>query len=83
MEILKRGKLTYYVRDESVIVDTGFQAIAYTVYMLQNRKPFYEFKRVLLASQPDEYDTVVKQITLAQDYKLKGVGTQVPKETNI
>lgn len=80
MKILKRGKLTYYIKSEVVIVGINdFQYIAYTIYALQNRKPFYDFRKALLNSTEDEYTTVSEQIALAQKYGLKAVGTGKPK----
>lgn len=80
MKILKRGKLVYYIKDESVVVKiNSFQYVAYNTYMLQNRRPFYEFKKALLESREDEYGTVVEEIELAQKYKLKAVGTSAPE----
>lgn len=81
MIILKRGKITYYIKDEAVIVGiSDFQYIAYTVYALQNRKPFYDFKKALLKSTEDEYTTQLEQISLGLKYGLRSVSTRKPKE---
>lgn len=81
MIILKRGKITYYVKDESVIVGiNNSQFIAYTVYSLQNRKPFYDFRRTLIKSNEDEYGTIVEQIKLGQRYGLRAVASHKPTE---
>lgn len=83
MIILKRGKLTYYIKDEAVIVGINdFQHIAYTVYPLQNRKPFYDFRRTLIKSEEHEYRTVPEQIALGQKYGLRAVSSNKPKEAN-
>lgn len=77
----KRGNITYYIKDEAVIVGIrDFQYIAYTVYPLQNRKPFYDFRKTILKSNEDEYDNAVELILLAQKYNLKGVASHKPLE---
>lgn len=84
MIVLKRGKITYYVKDESVIVGINdFQYIAYTVYPLQNRKPFYDFRRKLIKSNEDEYNDPVKLIELAKEHNLTGVASHKPSESEI
>jgi hypothetical protein len=81
MEILKRGSLTFYIKEEAVIVGINdFQFIAYTVYALQNRKPFYDFKQAILRSKENEYNTVVKGMNLGRKYGLKAVSSRKPKE---
>lgn len=81
MIVLKRGGLTYYVKDESVIVGINdFQYIAYTVYALQNRKPFYDFKRTLLDSRENEYNTVVEEMNLGRRFGLRAVSSRKPKD---
>ena len=80
MKILKRGKLTYYVKKEAVIVGINeFQHIAYTIYPLQNRKPFYDFRKKILNSKEDELTSIVDQITLAQKYGLVASASSKPK----
>lgn len=84
MIILKRGRITYYVKDESVIVGINdFQYIAYNVYTLQNRKPFYDFRRTLLKSEENEYGSIVEQIKLGQRFGLRAVASTKPKETKL
>lgn len=81
MQILKRGKIVYYIKDESIIVGiNNLQYIAYTVYMLQNRKPFYDLKRTLEKSNENEYDTVIEQIKLGQRFGLRAVSSSRPSE---
>lgn len=81
MIILRRGKITYYVKNEAVIVSINdSQFIAYTVYPLQNRKPFYDFRRTLLNSEPDEYTNIVEQIKLGQRFGLVAVASHRPSE---
>lgn len=81
MTIVKRGKITYYIKKEAIIVGVSdFQYSAYTVYPLQNRKPFYDFKEAIVTSKEDEYDTILKLISLALKYNLRGVASHKPTE---
>lgn len=79
MITVRKGNMTYYVKDEAIIARiNSFQYIAYTVYPLQNRKPFYDFRRAIIKSDETEYDTPAKLMTLAQQYNLKGAGSRKP-----
>jgi hypothetical protein len=80
MITIKRGGIIYYIKDESVIACVGgFQYIAYTVYPLQNRKPFYDFRKAIMKSQDTDYSTPTELIILAQKFKLKGVASHKPQ----
>lgn len=81
MAILKRGRLTYYIKEEAIIVGVNnFQFTGYTVYSLQNRKPFYDFREAIMNSKEDEYDDVFKLISLALKHNLRGVSSHRPTE---
>ena len=82
MTILERGRITYYIKDESVVVGVNRQWSSYNVYALQNRKPFYDFRRTLLKSKDGEYSTILELIELAQRFKLIGVAGSKPNEDN-
>lgn len=80
MQIIKRGKIVYYIKDEAVIAEVGgLQFTAFTVYPLQNRKPFYDFRRAIVQSKEDEYGTATELLSLSQEYKLRGVATGRPR----
>lgn len=80
MKILKRGELTYYIKEESVIIGIrDSQFIAYTVYTLQNRSPFYQFKETIKNSRDDEYSSIIDLLALARKHKLIGVSSSRPK----
>lgn len=80
MEIIKRGNITFYIKEESIITGINdFQFIAYTVYSLQNRKPFYDFKKAIKESKENELTTQTEIIELAQRYKLRGMGSRKPE----
>lgn len=84
MQILKRGRITYYVKDRAVIVGVGdFQFTAYTVYPLQNRKPFYDFRTAILESDEKQYSTPAELIALALQHKLRGVASHKPTQREI
>ncbi len=84
MVTIQRGKILYYVKDEVVVVGiNALQYIAYTVYPLQNRKPFYDFRKAILNSDESQYGTIVEHIQLAKRYGLKAVSSRKPKEVEI
>ena len=79
MLILHRGKITYYIKNEAVIVGINdFQFLSYSVYALQNRTPFYEFKRTLENSQSHELATASEVLRLGRKHRLKGFATARP-----
>lgn len=82
--ILHRGKLIYYIREESVVVQIGqgafVQYVGYNTFMMQNRKPFYAFRTKVLESGDGEYDSAVAQMSLANELGLIGVATSKPPE---
>lgn len=76
--------MTYYVKDEAIIVShNNLQYTAYTVYPLQNRKPFYDFRRKILQSQENQYDNIIDLIVLAREHKLIGVASHKPSQEEI
>lgn len=84
MQIVKRGKITYYVKKEAIIVSNNdFQFTAYTVYTLQNRTPFNDFKAKILESREGEYDNIIDLIVLARKYNLRGVASHRPSQEEI
>lgn len=79
--IIKRGNLTFYVKNQSVIVGIGgIQFSAYTVYPLQNRKPFYDFRKTIIKSKETELGSPVELIGLAKRYNLRGVASHRPSK---
>lgn len=80
METIKRGNITYYIKDESIIVSiNNFQHIAFTVYSLQNRKPFYDFRKSIQRSEENELTKAADILLLAQKFNLRGVASSKPK----
>lgn len=80
MEIIKRGNITYFIKEESIIASiNNFQHIAFTVYSLQNRKPFYDFKKSIKNSSEDDLTKPADILLLAQKFNLRGVASSKPK----
>lgn len=80
-KILKRGKLTYYIYTEKVVVDVGgYQYVSYNQYDNWNRQGITQFINTLLASKEDEYGNAVDQMSLAVQCGIRGSSTQKPKE---
>ena len=70
MTILTRGQIVYYIQDESITIG---------IYSLQNRKPFYDFRKKILKSNDGEFKNAADLISLGQSYKLKAVASSKPK----
>jgi hypothetical protein len=79
-KILIRGKITYYIYNEKIIVGVGGgQYISYNQYDNWNRKGISQFRRVLLKSKETEYANAIDQITLAVQCEIKGASTRKPE----
>ena len=79
--IIKRGRLTYVLYPEKVVVGIGTgQWVSYNQYDNWNRQGITMFKKAILKSKEDEYDNPVDQMTLASQCGIRGTGTQKPKE---
>lgn len=82
MQIIKRERNTFYIKEQSLIIglNGGFQHLNYNIYSLQNRKPFYDFRNEILNSKEDELTKSYEILLLAQKYKLIGIHTTRPKD---
>lgn len=79
--IIKRGKITYILYPEKVVVGVGGnQWISYNQYDNWNRQGITQFRKAILKSTDDQYDNVIDQMTLANQCGIRGTGTQKPKE---
>lgn len=79
-QIIHRGKITYYLSDNAVVVGVGgHQFISYNIYNSPSRSNLAEYKKRLIASRKDQYDNVVDQVDLARKCNLIGSGTTRPK----
>lgn len=88
-KIIHRGKITYYISENSVVVGVGGgQYISYNVYNSPSRSNLAEFKKLLANSKENQYNNVIDAVDLARRCSLIGSGTQKPsweedeKETN-
>lgn len=78
-KVLQRGRLTYYIYDEKVVVSVGCsQWVSYNQYDNWNRQGITQFINTILKSKDDEYDNVVDQMTLAVQCGIKGTSTRKP-----
>ena len=81
VKILHRGRLTYYVYDDKVIVNVGGdQWVGYNQYDNWNRQGITQFAKTILKSKENEYDNAVDQMTLAVSCGIKGTYTRRPEE---
>lgn len=77
--ILKRGRLTYLLFAEKVIVGVGSQWVSYNQYDNWNRQGIAKFKEILMKSKEDEYDNAVDQMSLAVQCGIRGAATRKPE----
>lgn len=80
-KIIRRGKITYVLYQESVVVGFGFnQWVSYNQYNNWNRQGITQFKHAIMKSREDEYGTPSDQLTLAHQCGIRGSGAAKPKE---
>lgn len=83
MIIIERKNLKYYIKDECITVCyNGFQYFSYSIYALQNRIQFYNFREELLNSNKNQYNNILDLISLAKKYSLISSGTIKPNLQN-
>ncbi len=79
--IIKRGKLTYYLYNEKVVVGISeTQWVSYNQYDNWNRQGITLFKNAILKSKEDEYGGPVEQMSLAVRCGIKGTSTRKPED---
>jgi hypothetical protein len=79
-QIIKRGKITYYISESAVVVGIGrYQFVSYNVYNSPSRSSLADFKRRIINSKPDQYGNATDQVDLARRCNLIGTGTVKPK----
>lgn len=79
MEMIKKTKINWLIKDDSVIVFDKYQATCYIDMSARNRTKFDEFKNELLNNN-EEYNGWVDIMCLAQEKGIIGYGTRVKKE---
>lgn len=78
--VIKRGRITYILYPEKVIVGIGdTQWISYNQYDNWNRQGITQFRNAIVKSKPNEYDNVIDQMTLAVECGIRGTGTTRPQ----
>lgn len=78
--IVKRGRMTYVLYPEKVIVGIGdYQWLSYNQYDNWNRQGITAFRKSVLASKEDELSSPIDQMSLAYRCGIKSSGTQKPK----
>ena len=78
--IIERGRITYILYPEKVIVGIGeSQWISYNQYDNWNRQGITLFRNALLKSKENEYNTPVDQISLAVQCGIRGTSTRKPE----
>lgn len=82
MIIINRGQCTYYIKEESIVLNYNLQNISYNVYTLQNRKRFKDFKVAILESEKNEYGNINDIISLATKFGLIGMVGRKPTITD-
>lgn len=81
VKIINRGKITYYIYEDKVIVDVGGgQFVSYNQYDNWNRQGISQFSDAILKSKENEYANAVDQMTLAVQCGIKGSSTRKPEE---
>ena len=80
-KIITRGKITYYIYDEKVVVSVVCeQYISYNQYDNWNRQGINQFIDILKKSEGGEYANVIDQMSLAVRCGIRGSSTTKPKE---
>ena len=76
-KLIKRGKLYWLIKDNSVIVADKLQATVYHAYGSPVRVPIERLKKIAVTYPTDKLDTWEKVITLTQKLGMRGYGTTV------
>jgi hypothetical protein len=79
MIIIKRGRTTFYICDDSIVVANGdFQYSSYNTYTTVSKSNFYKFKDEILNSQPPRFTSIVDVVELSSKYEVYGYSTRKP-----
>ena len=83
-KIITRGKLTYYIYDEKVVVSVGGnQYVSYNQYDNWNRQGITQFIDILNKSKEGEYANTIDQMSLAVQCGIRGSSTNKPKGVDL
>lgn len=78
--IIRKSKISWVIKDVSLVAFDRHQATAYHAFMASTRQPISRMKKKILNSKPDEYNSWVDVIQLATDAGVIGYGTKLRKE---
>lgn len=79
-KIIRKTKISWVINEESLIAFDKLQATCYNSYMYADKQPFLNMKQTVLDSRPEELNSWVDVISLAQKYKILGYGTRIKQE---
>lgn len=78
--VIKRGRMTYILYPEKVVVGIGEnQWVSYNQYDNWNRQGITQFRNAIVKSKPNQYDNPSDQVTLAVECGIRGTSTSRPK----
>ena len=78
--IIKRGKITYYLYKEKILVNAGGdQWVSYNQYDNWNRQGITQYKQIILKSKEHEYANASDQMSLAVQCGIRGTSARAPK----
>lgn len=79
MVVIKRGRVTFYITDESVTVANGdFQYSSYNLYSTPNKGQLFKFRDEILHSEPPRFSSIVEVVELSSKYQVFGTSTKKP-----
>ena len=83
MTIIKRGRITFYIKEEVIIVSNNdFQYLSYSVYSTQSRKNFTDFRDTILKSKKDKFNKIYEVVELSNQFSVYGSGASKPNLEN-
>lgn len=78
-QIIRRGKMVYYLTENNIVVDVGGnQFVSYNIYNSPSRSNLADFKKKIISSKPNQYDNATEQMDLAMKCHLIGSRTVKP-----
>lgn len=80
MRVLQRGKITYVIYDDRVLVGTNSQWTSYNSYENWNRAGITQFANAILKSKENQYGTAPDFMTLASECGIRGINARKPKD---
>lgn len=78
-KVVKRGLVTYYLSENSILVSVGNQVITYNVYNSPARAGLSEFRKKITSSKETQYNNALEQMDLARKCNLIGSSIRRPE----